>query len=79
MTAAQHLTLVDAAIQGLLEALADEAVQEYTFQGRTYVRADFARTLEALYKRRDILSTQAARESSSPIRLASFGSPRGLA
>lgn len=74
-------TLIDkteTAISDLLDALAGDAVQSYTFQGRTYMRADFPRTLDSLYRQRETLRAQLARETSNPVRVARFGAPRGV-
>lgn len=77
MTAQQHLAKVNAAISDLLDALTGDAVQEYTFNGRTYRRAHFSSALETLYKIRERLEHEVQRANGSTVRLASFGSPRG--
>lgn len=72
------LDKVETAISDLLDALSGDAVQSYTFNGRTYFRADFSRTLETLMRQRDTLRAQLARETNNPVRLARFGLPGGV-
>jgi len=70
-------TLLDnteAAINGLLTALADCNVQEYSLpDGRKLQRVDFAASLAALRETRTELKREVARKSSSPIRIGKLG------
>ena len=78
MTAQQHLDKIEAAISDLLDALVGDAVQEYTFNGRTYRRANFSTCLDTLYRVRDRLKLEVTREASGTVRLASFANARGV-
>ncbi len=75
-TSQQLLDKIDTAIENLLDALDDDSVQEYSFGGRMYKRAEFGKTLDSLFKQRDMLSKQVARSNSSPVRVAKLGNPR---
>lgn len=78
MTAQQHLDKIEAAISDLLDALLGDAVQEYTFNGRTYRRANFSTVLDTLYAQRTRLQLEVQRASGGSVRVVSFGSPRGV-
>lgn len=77
-TTATLLSKCEDAIAGLLDALADHQIEEYRVGNRTIRRADFAQTLDVLNKQRDKLRVQAARESTSPLRVAKLGRARGV-
>lgn len=70
------LNKLESAIENLLDAIDNDAVQEYTFGKRTYKRAEFGVTLNALFKNRSILRRQLARASTSPVRVAKLGRAR---
>lgn len=72
------LDKVESAISDLLDALAGDAVQEYTFQNRVYKRADFPGALNALMKTRDMLKQQLLQETAQPVRVVRLGRPRGV-
>lgn len=74
-TASSLLEKVDAAIESLLDAMADEATQEYSYGGRTWKRAEFSSCLDTLFKRRDILSGQVSRQSGSSVRVGGLRRP----
>lgn len=75
-TTQQLLTKVETAIENLLDAIDSDAVQEYTINGRSYRRADFAKVLDTLFERRNILRRQISRASNSPVRVAKLGRAR---
>lgn len=65
---------VEAAINGLLLALADCNVQEYQLpDGRKVQRVEFATSLTALRAARIELKREVAFKSASPIRLGKIG------
>lgn len=80
LTAAQHLELIDQAIQTLLEALRDQNVQEYYLGSRRIRRAEFGPTLRELYSQHAIYEAKvnAQSRSSSPIRVAKLGRARAV-
>lgn len=73
-TASSLLTQTEAAIEALLTALASEATQEYSYQGRSWKRADFPRLLDSLYKTRETLKAEIARGTRRRVRV---GATRG--
>ena len=70
------LDKVETAISNLLDAIDNDAVQEYTIGKRTFKRADFGETLNSLFKQRSTLRRQLARSSTSPVRVAKLGRAR---
>lgn len=73
---ATHLTKIDEAIDAILTAMADtDEVQSIKIRGREIQRKDWANQLLALTKAREAIAPLAARESSSPFRLAKLGYP----
>lgn len=75
-TAASLLTQIDAAIEALLTAIADEGVEEWQYNGQRYRRPAFAQLLDSLFARRDILAQQVSRSASGPVRLVGLRRPR---
>lgn len=75
-TAQSLLTDTEAAIQGLLDALADEATQEYSHGSRSWKRADFPGALKALRELRKELREEVAANSHSPIRFGTIARTR---
>lgn len=73
-SAADLLAKTDAAIEGLLNAMADDATQEYTVQGKTWKRADFAMCLGQLRLFRTELQKEAGLRSNG-LRLVTVGRP----
>ena len=52
MSAASLLAKIEATIEGLLTAMADDLVQEYQIGSRRYRRAEFGTALDALRRSR---------------------------
>lgn len=73
MSAATLLAQTDAAIESLLLAMADEATQEYSYNGRTWKRADFPGALTSLRLLRKELQSEVAQSSRRTIRLGQMG------
>jgi hypothetical protein len=71
-TSASLLTKVDTAIEGLLDALANDAMTEYSVQGRSYKRAEFDTLLKSLMDTRDRLTRQIA-GASNRVRVVRLG------
>lgn len=75
-TNASLLAKIDARIEGLLDALADEAMVEYKLDnGRTYRRAEFDSLLDTLFKHRERLKQQIA-AGGNRVRVVKLGYPR---
>lgn len=65
---------VEAAINGLLTALADCNVQEYQLpDGRKVQRVEFATSLNALRTARTELKREVGRKATSPVRIGKLG------
>lgn len=75
-TAQSLLTQVNSAIESLLTAMADEATQEYSYNGRTWKRADFPTALDSLRRLRTELQTEVAQSSRSVVRVGRLSRPR---
>ncbi len=78
VSTATLLSKIEDAIAALLDAIADHTVEEYQIGNRRVRRVDFAKTLEVLMKRRDILAAKSARESTNPVRVVKLGRARGV-
>lgn len=74
-TNASLLAKIDTAIEGLLDSLADDAMTEYSFKGKSYKRAEFDTLLNSLMKSRTTLQQQIA-ASSNRVRVAKLGNAR---
>jgi chaperonin cofactor prefoldin len=77
LSLAEQLEKVQTAIGELLDRLADDAVQEYQIGRRIVKRADFAATLETLWKQETALQGRLARQSGGRVRVAKLGRARG--
>lgn len=55
-----RLALVEQAIDSLLVAIADDATQEYSYNGRMWKRAEFSSLLSTLYEIRAICQREDA-------------------
>lgn len=55
-----RLALVEQAIDALLVAIADDATQEYSYNGRMWKRAEFHSLLDSLHEMRAIYQREEA-------------------
>lgn len=74
-TNASLLAKVDTAIEGLLDSLANDAMTEYTVNGRSYKRAEFNSLLDSLMRTRGTLQKNIA-ASGPRVRVAKLGNAR---
>lgn len=71
-TNASLLAKIDTAIEGLLDALANDAMTEYSVSGRSYKRAEFDSLLTSLMGAREKLQRQIA-GASNRVRVVKLG------
>lgn len=75
-TIADQLASVQAAITTLEAAVANRGIQSYRLPtGQEVVRANFAKTLEVMYRERDSLRKMLARSGASRMKLGGFRRP----
>jgi len=77
-SSASLLAKTEAAIEALLDAIADPNVQEYQVGNRRVRRAEFSTTLDALNRQRAVYRKEVNRATGRSVRVAKLGRSRAV-